>query len=117
LNLGRTTLDALSSDLANKTRGAANQLSDVSDASAGLALERIREQLGATDVVLWNGSGQVIASTGQSRFLLQPERPTPQQLRTARTQRATTLIEGLDDPGQIATGNARIKAIVLVPQP
>lgn len=117
LNLGRTTLDALSSDLANKTRGAANQLSDVSDASAGLALERIREQLGATDVVLWNGSGQVIASTGQSRFLLQPERPTPQQLRTARTQRASTQIEGLDDPGQIATGSARIKAIVLVPQP
>ncbi|HEY0825509.1 MAG TPA: PAS domain-containing sensor histidine kinase, partial [Ramlibacter sp.] len=88
LNLGRATLDALSSDLAAKTRSAANQLSEVSDTSAGLALERVREQLGAIDVVLWSGTGQMIASTGQSRFQLHPERPTPQQLRAVRAQRA-----------------------------
>jgi nitrogen fixation/metabolism regulation signal transduction histidine kinase len=117
LNLGRTTLDTLASDLANKTRAAANQLAETSEASGGLALERIREQLDAIDVVLWTGSGQMIASTGQSRFQLHPERPTPQQLRTARTQRAFTMVEGIDDPGVVATATARIKAIVAVPQP
>ncbi|MDB5957273.1 ATP-binding protein [Ramlibacter sp.] len=117
LNLGRTTLDTLASDFAIKARTAGNQLADSSDAAAGLALERIREQLAAVDVVLWSGSGQMIASTGQSRFQINPERPTAQQLRNARSQRAFTLIEGIDDPGVVPAGNARIKAIVLVPQP
>jgi nitrogen fixation/metabolism regulation signal transduction histidine kinase len=45
LSLGRATLDTLASDLANKTRAAANQLADVPDAAAGLVLERIRDQL------------------------------------------------------------------------
>jgi nitrogen fixation/metabolism regulation signal transduction histidine kinase len=117
LNLGRATLDTLSGDLANKTRAAAGQLAETNDASAGLALERIRDQLGAVDVVLWSANGQMIASAGQSRFQLNPDRPTQQQLRTARTQRAFTIIEGLDDPGIVATSNARIKAIVGVPQP
>src|SRR5215212_1166648 len=94
LNLGRATLDSLSSDLAAKSRGAAAQLSEVSEASSALALERIREQLGASDVILWTSNGQMIASTGQSRFQLNPERPTAQQLRTVRAQRAFTIVEG-----------------------
>lgn len=117
LNLGRATLDSLSSDLAAKSRGAAGQLADVSDASSALALERIREQMGASDVILWSSAGQMIASTGQSRFQLNPERPTPQQLRTVRAQRAFTIVEGLDDPGAVQNNNARIKAVVPVPQP
>ena len=115
LNLGRTTLDALSIDFGSKTRAAAGALAETSDASAGLVLEHIREQLSATDVVLWGGNGQLIASAGQSRFQLAPERPSPQQFRTARTQRVLTVVEGLDDPA--STINGRIKALVLVPQP
>jgi nitrogen fixation/metabolism regulation signal transduction histidine kinase len=117
LNLGRATLDSLSSDLAAKSRGAAGQLAEASEASSALALERVREQLGASDVILWTSTGQMIASTGQSRFQLNPERPTAQQLRTVRAQRAFTIVEGLDDPGSVPNSNARIKAIVAVPQP
>jgi nitrogen fixation/metabolism regulation signal transduction histidine kinase len=117
LNLGRATLDTLSSDLASKSRNAAGQLSETTETSAGLSLERIRDQLGAVDVVLWSGNGQVIASAGQSRFQLNPERPSAQQFRTARAQRGITMIEGLDDPGVVAAPNARIKALVSVPQP
>ncbi|HZY15890.1 MAG TPA: ATP-binding protein [Ramlibacter sp.] len=117
LNLGRATLDTLSVDLSTKTRNAAGLLAQTPDTSAGLVLERIREQLAASDVVLWNGSGQLIASAGQSRFQLNPERPQTQQLRVARTQRSFTVVEGLDDPGVLTTNQARIKAIVLVPQP
>jgi nitrogen fixation/metabolism regulation signal transduction histidine kinase len=115
LSLGRTTLDTLASDFANKTRVAANQLSEVSDAGAALALERLRDQLSATDAVLYNGAGQVIASAGLSRFQLNPERPTAQQMRAVRTQRTLAVIEGLDDPGLNAIGNARIKALAMVP--
>ncbi|HSW14374.1 MAG TPA: ATP-binding protein [Solimonas sp.] len=115
LNLGRTTLDALSNDFGSKTRAASGALAETADASSGLVLERIREQLSASDVVLWGGNGQLIASAGQSRFQLAPERPSPQQFRTARTQRVLTVVEGLDDPS--STSNGRIKALVLVPQP
>jgi nitrogen fixation/metabolism regulation signal transduction histidine kinase len=118
LSLGRSTLDALANDLAGKTRNAGVQLSNLSDAGAGLTLERIRDQLGASDVVLWNAGGHMVASAGQSRFELSPERPTPQMLRNARTQRSVSQIEGLDDPGlpgQIPQApQARIKALALV---
>jgi nitrogen fixation/metabolism regulation signal transduction histidine kinase len=117
LNLGRATLDTLANDLANKTRAAATLLAETPDASAGLALERVREQLGASDLILWSGTGQLIAGTGQSRFLLSPERPSAQQVRQVRTQRAVAVIEGLDDPNALASGQARIKAMAVVPGP
>ena len=134
LNLGRATLDALALDLANKTRQAASQLSGTPDVVTGLALERLRDQLSASDVVLWTASGQVIASVGDSRFTLNPERPAAQQFRTARSQRVVTQIEGLDElvltgTGELASGGgatqplagsaapARIKAIAVVNNP
>jgi nitrogen fixation/metabolism regulation signal transduction histidine kinase len=117
LNLGRVTLDTLANDLASKTRAAAAQLAETPDASAALALERLREQLPANDLILWSGSGQLIATAGQSRFQLNPERPTPQQLRNVRAQRSIAMIEGLDEPGVNAASNARIKALAVVSHP
>lgn len=117
VNLGRVTLDTLANDLANKTRAATNQLTETPDASAGFFLERIREQLAATDVVLWGSTGQLIASAGQSRYDLNPERPTTQQLRTLRSQRSNAVIEGLEDGTLNAVSNARIKAFAVVPSP
>jgi nitrogen fixation/metabolism regulation signal transduction histidine kinase len=117
LSLGRSTLDALANDLANKTRAAANQLAEVPDTSAALALERMREPLVANDLILWSSTGQLVASAGQSRMLLSPERPTVQQLRRVRTQRAMAVIEGLEDPNPASVSQARIKALAVVPGP
>ncbi|MGJ7512218.1 ATP-binding protein [Variovorax sp. GT1P44] len=118
LNLGRATLDSLSEDLMNKTKSASGQLANVSDAGAGLVLERIRDQLGATDVVLWTGNGQLVAGAGLSRFQLNPDqRPTPQQLRQVRADRAVAHIEGLDEtpaPGAAAPPPANVRALALV---
>jgi nitrogen fixation/metabolism regulation signal transduction histidine kinase len=112
LNLGRTTLDTLSNELNAKARVAADQLGQSSQAGAAVALERLREQLAASDVVLWNASGQVIASAGDSRFRIQPDRPTPAQFRQARSQKIVTLIEGLEEGA--ATGGAKMRALALV---
>ena len=115
VNLGRTTLDVLANDLGNKTRQVSAQLAEVPDATVGLSLERIRDQLSASDVVLWSASGQLIASAGQSGFQLAPERVTAQQLRNARAQRFVALVEGLDEvmPGVAPQG--RVKALAMVP--
>ncbi|MFZ4480092.1 MAG: ATP-binding protein [Rhodoferax sp.] len=114
LNLGRVTLETLSSELAGKGRASAMQMADLPDASTVLALERAREQLGATDLTLWSASGRLIAASGNVRYELNPERPSQQQFRNARAQRSVTWIEGLDDALPGAAGNARIKALVLV---
>jgi nitrogen fixation/metabolism regulation signal transduction histidine kinase len=84
LNLGRSTIEALNNDLASKTLAAAQQLGEAGSIGP-LTLERLREQFGATDVVLWSAQGQVLASAGASRFVLSPERPTTAQLRQARS--------------------------------
>ena len=84
VSLARVTLDTIASDLATKTRGASSQLAQVPDAAAGVVLERMRDQLGASDMVLWNAAGQPVAGVGQSRYSLNPDRPSAQQLRAAR---------------------------------
>ncbi|MDP2677096.1 MAG: ATP-binding protein [Rhodoferax sp.] len=112
LNLGRTTLEALSNDLSAKARAGAAQLSDTPDFSAALPLERARVAVGADDLMLWGGAGRLIAAAGQSRYQLNPELPSAQQFRAARDQRVITWIEGLDDaePGAAA----RVKALALI---
>ncbi|MEY4436449.1 MAG: hypothetical protein RL175_1404, partial [Pseudomonadota bacterium] len=114
LNLGRTTFDTLANDLGQKTRAVSVQINDLPDASVGLALERMKEQLGADDVILWNLTGQALASAGESRYKINPERPTPSQLRLLKTQSVVTSIDGLDDAGAHATAHARVRALVQV---
>jgi len=123
LNLGRTTLETLTADLSSKTRVAADSLSRVPNSSAVFALERLREQLGVTDLVLWSASGQALGSSGLSRFDINPERPTPAQLRNARNSRVVAQIEGLEEGAEtdiealIAVSQARIKVLALVSPP
>ena len=84
VSLARVTLDTVANDMAQRTLLASVPLVDVPDAAAGVVLERIRDQLGASDLVLWSASGQAVASVGQSRYALQPERPAAAQWRSAR---------------------------------
>ena len=115
VSLARATLDTQTTETAARARAASAQLVPVSSAAAGLVLERIREQLGASDAVLWSAAGQVLASTGQSRFSLNPERPSPQQLRSARQDGSAAHIEGLDEVTPAGKAEeARVKAIALV---
>ena len=120
LSLGRSSLAALEADLGGKARAAAGQLAEVSETQAAISLERMREQLAANDVVLWGGNGQVLASAGESRFRLQPERPSAAELRKAKSQRVVTSIEGLEEGATPAsatastTTNTRVRALAVV---
>jgi nitrogen fixation/metabolism regulation signal transduction histidine kinase len=115
LNLGRGTMESLANGLASKTQAAAQQLSETA-LIGPLAMERLREQMDASDVILWSASGQVIASAGQSRFVLSPERPSSTQLRQARSARVISQIEGLDEAAEkpSSPSNVRIKALAMV---
>jgi nitrogen fixation/metabolism regulation signal transduction histidine kinase len=123
LNLGRTTLDTLSADLSGKTRNAAEELARLPNAAAVLAMERLRAQLGASDMVLWSGSGQPMATAGASRFDFAPNRPPLAVLRTVRANRVLAQVEGLEESADtaeasgLAVNQARIKVLALVSAP
>ena len=114
LSLGRTTLDTLANDLGQKTRAVSVQINDLPDASVGIALDRMKDQLGADDVILWSSIGQALASAGESRYKINPDRPTPAQLRLVKTQNVVTAIDGLEEADLQGTAKARIRALVLV---
>jgi nitrogen fixation/metabolism regulation signal transduction histidine kinase len=115
LNLGRASLDALTSDLSLKARTASLQLAQTPDAVVAVSLERLREQLDASDVVLWAGNGQLIADAGDSRYSVSPSRPTQQQFRSARAQSTVVWVDGLEDGSKSVGELGKITVLVTVP--
>jgi nitrogen fixation/metabolism regulation signal transduction histidine kinase len=115
LNLGRGTIDGVVTDLATKTRQAAERLGESTLPADPLVLERLREQLSAHDVGIVGNAGQTLITTGASVLGLMPERPSPQLLRQARTQRVASQAEGLDEDAAAAGTAARVRAVALIP--
>ena len=117
LGLGKSTLDALSNDLANKAQLAAERLIDTRSATLPLALERLREQFGAREVSVVSATGQVVASAGGSTGAISPERPSATLLRQARATGISTQIESLDEESLAPTALAspRVQALVALP--
>ena len=113
LNLGRVTIEVLSTELSNNTAVAARRLSEMSDVAASLELERIREQLSVQDAFLWTSTGQLIGSAGASRYQINPDRPTQQQLRTAKLQRNIVNLDGLDEATAATATPSGVKIKVL----
>ncbi|MCA0324225.1 MAG: HAMP domain-containing protein [Proteobacteria bacterium] len=116
VTLARTSLETQARDFGNQLRTSAAGLANSPDTLVALPLDQMRNRLGATDVSMWSASGRLIASAGQSRFELTPDRPTTQMLRNVRAQGVYTQIEGLDD-GSPPTGGAppaRIRALVMI---
>ncbi len=117
LALGKGTLEALTTDLVDKTRIGAERLADAGSAVAPLTLERLREQIGASEASLIGGNGQVLFAAGGSAAAGPPERPTPNMLRQARSTGAAAQVEGLDDeslgPG---SPGPRVRALTRVPR-
>ena len=93
LELGRSVLAGLQSDLRGKARSMAL---DLSDGSTGvLRLTRLREQAGVESATLISGNGQVLAySNASGTGALMPPMPNSSQLRQARASRSLGWVEG-----------------------
>jgi len=94
LNLGRSALDYLLADLAEKGRSMALDLSDSANASPSAQINRLREQSGVQMVSLLTANGQVIASSSGEMGALMPDIPSPTHLRQARQGRGYSAVEG-----------------------
>lgn len=115
MTLARTSLDTQARDFGTQLAAGAATLATVPETLAAVPLETLRANLGAQDMNLWSASGRLLASTGQSRYELSPERPSAQVLRNLRAQGTVTQIEGLDDvPDAQASSTAQVRAWVML---
>lgn len=101
LTLGRSALDASLADLRQKARGAASELSEMSDAALVAQLPRIAERNRLNEVAIVSGSGHLIASTSNSVASLVPDLPTPSMIARARSMDGFGLIEGDTETGGV----------------
>lgn len=113
LNLSRSTLESLATELSASVRTAANNMQSNSVSTWPVALEKIRDQLDASEVSLWRSNGSLLASVGNDNYQLQADRPTPSEWRQVKTQGLSWRSEGLDDsvPGMAP----RLKVLVQIP--
>ncbi len=111
LALGKGTLDSLQAEVASKAGIAASRLAETRGMPGVLLLERLREQVGASEIALLGANGQVLMSAGTSASAIAPERPGATLLRQARNGAPASQIEGLED----APGGARIRALASIP--
>ncbi len=110
LALGRSTLDSLREDVANKSEVAAERLADSATLSP-LTLERVRQQLACDDLAVVSSTGQILMAVGGRAGAIAPERPSSLMLRTARNAGRATQIDGLDEEAATAASGARVRAL------
>jgi len=94
LHLGRSALDSLLSDLTEKARGMANELSDLRESGRRSALLRLREQQGVQSAALFSVGGQLLSSASNEISAALPDLPTQTQLKQARSTQAVTAVDG-----------------------
>lgn len=109
LNLGRTTIDELLKEFQNKTRNAASVIGESDSVPGPIALDRARERIGAEELVLFTGTGQVLATASGSRVTLVPDLPSQAQLRQLRFSRGIAITEPIGDDA------SRLRMRVVVP--
>ncbi|MEY3524595.1 MAG: hypothetical protein RIR92_660, partial [Pseudomonadota bacterium] len=114
LNLSRSTLESLASELVTGVRNAGNNMTPASRNQWSVTLEKAREQLSASEVSLWQGNIQLVASVSESGFSLQPERPGASEWRQVRTSGVTWRSDGLEDAGN-AEAFPRLKVLFRLP--
>jgi len=107
LNLGRTALDLLLTELTDKAQRMALELADRTTAQQVVLLDRLREQAGVEDALLLSSSGNVIASASKGVGKLLPDLPSAGIQRQTRLSRAYSALEAAPDK--------RLSLRVLVP--
>ncbi|GAA5162362.1 sensor histidine kinase [Viridibacterium curvum] len=92
LSLGRSALDALLDQLAERTRSAALDLGESGQTPSLPALTRLRSNLDVANISVLSSSGRVMVSAGEE-MRLQVESPEPAQLRQARQTQGWRAVE------------------------
>ncbi|MBK7422170.1 MAG: HAMP domain-containing protein [Propionivibrio sp.] len=95
VDLGRSALDSLLDDLAEKGRAMALDLGELPEVQRRLALSRLREQAGIQFAALFTTGGQLQATATSDLGTVMPPPPSLEQLRQARAGRGYRHIESI----------------------
>ncbi|OZI16442.1 MULTISPECIES: sensor histidine kinase [Bordetella] len=112
LNLGRAALDSLLADMDAKARAMAAELNNVADRDIPLALTRLRESSGVQDVMVFTGSGRLVAFSTDQYGQLLPEIPPTTVLNQLRLGRGYSAAEADDS---VAGGKPSLQLRVVIP--
>ncbi len=95
LALGRTTLDSMLGELNTKARVITYGLSDIPESQQGQSLNRLREQTGVEQALLFTASGRTLAAAAASanNGTLAPALPPSTVMRQLRIARSYSAIE------------------------
>jgi nitrogen fixation/metabolism regulation signal transduction histidine kinase len=93
LSLGRSALDALLDQLAERAHDAALELGDLALPPSLPTLTRVRDNLGVANASVISVSGRVLVSAGEDMQALLPDLPEAAQLRQARQNRGLKAVE------------------------
>lgn len=115
LNLGRTTLNVLLTDLQNKARNLAVQIAEDPTLMSPLTLEQLRQQLGLQQITVFDGNGTVLVTAGGNPFSLIPDIPGPNGMRQLRTMGTFSDIEGGDDGVGKTAQALKLRVVVSLP--
>jgi len=97
LSLSRSTLESLANEMVVGVRNASAGLRLTTRSQTTLSLEKIREQLDASEVSLWQGNIKLVASVSEFGYGLRPELPGASEWRQARLQGSSWRSEGLEE--------------------
>ncbi len=111
LNLSRSTLESLANELLAAVRNADSHLHQEPQTGWPSALEKLRDQLGAAEVSLWQNNGVLVASVSESGYNLQPDRPSASEWRQLRSRGSIWRSEGLDESNGQSAQVPRIKLL------
>ncbi|HEX8986599.1 MAG TPA: ATP-binding protein [Rhodocyclaceae bacterium] len=114
LNLGRTVLDTLQSELIDKGRAMAL---DLGDSQSPTLLNRLREQAGARTATLMTASGRVLTNSSNDVGSLLPSVPSPAQLHLALAGRGVAAAEGEVETGFVLRALVPVHGLELGDEP
>lgn len=109
LNLGRNALDNLKSEVTAKASAIASDLGEISTSAQGSQLVRAREQAQIAEAVLFNASGRVLSSVGNT-IMLAPRLPEPAELARVRAAGRVVKLEG-----EVNSSTDPLRVRVIVP--
>ncbi|MBO9352819.1 HAMP domain-containing protein [Bordetella petrii] len=113
LNLGRAALDSLLADMDAKARAMASELNNTPDRDIPLTLTRLRESSGVQDVMVFTGSGRLVAFSTDQYGQLLPEMPPATVLNQLRLGRGYSAAEA--DDSNVSGGKDRLLLRVVIP--
>lgn len=116
LNLGVSSINMVGKELRDRVRSLALQNNRQSAWLSPLQLERWREQLGASEIMVWSSDSQVLASAGNASYTLSPTRPSHAQFQAAKQFTVTSWVTGVDDlPSDSVARQPKAVALVYLP--